>query len=371
MSVDTLTDPLAGLRSGAWLDRQTFPPMSWAVPGLIPEGFGLFTGAPKAGKSWAALDIALAVAAGDKALGRIVTGAPRPVLLLALEDGERRLQGRCRTLLGEGAPIPERLDFQTRATPAEVLGIVRAWLDRHGHTRPLVILDTLGKVMPPALPGEGAYQRDYRIGGTLKALVDAHPSACLLVVHHVRKLDSEDWIDSTSGTNGLNGAADWTANLARNRNESAGVLRITGRDVPEGEYAITNDSGRWMIDGADLAEASRVASDRKQSDNLGERSAEILQWVSAQPEPVTPKQVEDALGLPDARRYLSRLAEAGRLSKPKRGTYTPVPTVPVSQPDNSEEWDNGTVGTPCLGCGQPMSFAEPGQHTHPSCEVVA
>ena len=70
-----------------------FPPLRWAVPNLLPEGCALLVGAPKVGKSWAALDIALAVAGGGLALGalRVETG---PVLYLALEDGPRRLADR-------------------------------------------------------------------------------------------------------------------------------------------------------------------------------------------------------------------------------------------------------------------------------------
>ena len=45
-------DLLAGLHTGAWLDMQEFPPLAFAVPGIIPEGFTLLVGPPKAGKSW-------------------------------------------------------------------------------------------------------------------------------------------------------------------------------------------------------------------------------------------------------------------------------------------------------------------------------
>ena len=87
---------LATLRTGAWLDAQVFPPLSYAVPGLIPEGSVLLVGAPKIGKSWLVLTVALA-AGGGMALSIAVP--KRPVLYLALEDGNRRLQDRCRKLL--------------------------------------------------------------------------------------------------------------------------------------------------------------------------------------------------------------------------------------------------------------------------------
>jgi len=345
---------LANVRTGDELDRMDFPPLSWAVHGILPEGFGIFTGAPKTGKSWAAYGIALAVAGGKAALGKVATGHPRPVLMLALEDGEKRLQSRARHLLGEGVPIPANLHYLTFAHPGDVAATIDAWLDVYGDRDPLVVLDTLGKVMPPAMPGEGAYNRDYRIGSKLKALADAHPGTCLIVVHHTNKRTAgDDWMDSTSGTNGLNGAADFTVTLTRTRGSNAGTLKVTGRDVPESEYAVTSDDGRWTLDGNTLADAARAATQRQQTDNLGERSSEIVAFVTEQGRPVTPKEVESALDLPDARRYLARLVEGGRLARSGRGQYMSVPTNP-SVPTESlldPEWDDETDGTHMQGGG--------------------
>ena len=248
------------------------------------------------------------------------------MLLLALEDGDRRLQGRCRALL-QGQPIPELLNYVTTATAAEVLVIIEEWLEEHGDRAPLVVLDTLGRVMPPSLPGEGAYARDYRVGAKLKSLADAHPGTTLLVVHHIRKqgVGDGDWMDSTSGTNGLNGSADFTVNLHRPRNEDRGVIRVTGRDVPESEYAVTCAAGSWRIDGDTLADAAQAALNARAAEGLGGRSAEVVAYVIAQDEPVSPAQVADALDMPEARRYLARLVDAERLRKVGRVS------IPVSQ----------------------------------------
>ena len=43
-------DLLAGMVDGAWLDRTVFPPLDWAVEGILPEGLTILAGAPKAGK---------------------------------------------------------------------------------------------------------------------------------------------------------------------------------------------------------------------------------------------------------------------------------------------------------------------------------
>ncbi|MDT5050513.1 MAG: hypothetical protein QOG75_6425, partial [Mycobacterium sp.] len=100
---DERGDLLAEMFNGAWLDTQEFPPLEYAVPGIIPEGFGLLVSPPKAGKSWLVCGIGLACAAGGLALGRISVDK-RPVLYLALEDGQRRLQSRCRRIMHGPTP---------------------------------------------------------------------------------------------------------------------------------------------------------------------------------------------------------------------------------------------------------------------------
>jgi hypothetical protein len=168
----TPVDLLAGLRDGVWLDAQNFPPLAYAVPGVIPEGLALLVGPPKIGKSWLVLTVDLAAAAGGKAFG--ITIPKRPALYLALEDSDRRLQDRCRKLL-RGDPIPREFEYLTRVE-GPVIDTITAWLDQHHDVAPLVILDTLGKVMPPAAQGETSYGRDYRVGTTLKRIADQHPA---------------------------------------------------------------------------------------------------------------------------------------------------------------------------------------------------
>ena len=190
--------PLDGMVDGAWLDAQVFPPLEYAVPGIIPEGFGLLVAPPKKGKSWLVADIGLAVAAGGKALG-ILKVVKRPVLFLALEDGHRRLQSRFRRLLRDEA-IPPGIHVIVKARPDEAMAAIRGFLALHADARPLIILDTLGKVKPPKRSGEDSYLVDYAIGSTLKDAVDAVPGSTLLVVHHTRKAESADFVDGVSGT---------------------------------------------------------------------------------------------------------------------------------------------------------------------------
>jgi AAA domain/Transcriptional regulator, AbiEi antitoxin len=375
---------LVGLRNGAWLDAQVFPPLTYAVPGLIPEGSVLLVGPPKIGKSWLVLAAALAAASGGRALG--IKVERRPVLYLALEDGDRRLQDRCRRLLA--GPISEAFEYLTRVEHGRVLDTIAAWLEREHDAPPLVILDTLGKVMPQALPGESAYQRDYRVGTALAGLAAAHPGIAMLTNHHDRKANSNDFVDSVSGTHGLAGAADTILVLTRDRGETAALLQVTGRDVPEGEYALTfTDGAVWDLDGADLGEAAKHAREARATAGLGDRSAEVVRFAGQHPDGVTPAQVAKELGVEQnaARAYLSRLAEAGRLSKPRRGLYTPVASVasvasegagpPQGNTGNgsntpSGDADGWTIGdpAPCVSCGRPAGVRDPdGRPRHRPC----
>jgi hypothetical protein len=53
---------MVGGITAAELDDADIPELSWAVPWLLPEGFGILSAAPKVGKSWLVLSLGLAVA---------------------------------------------------------------------------------------------------------------------------------------------------------------------------------------------------------------------------------------------------------------------------------------------------------------------
>jgi len=77
----------------------------WNVEGILPEGLALLAGRPKVGKTWLALQIATAVAAGGLVLDRKANQGR--VLYLYLEGSERQAQGRLAAQRMGGGPIPE------------------------------------------------------------------------------------------------------------------------------------------------------------------------------------------------------------------------------------------------------------------------
>ena len=153
---------------------------------------------------------------------------------------------------------------------------------------------------------------------------------CITGLHHDRKAAAEDFVESVSGTNGLAGAADTIIVISRPRNETQGLLKVTGRDVVEAEYAVTTKDGNWLLMGDSLEDAASAAATIRATANLGDRSAEILRYVNKHPQGVRPGDVAKALGDIDAQKagtYLGRLHNSGKVRKLERGLYTPVESV--------------------------------------------
>lgn len=328
--VDVPSPLLAGLKSAADLDGMTFNPLVEHVPSLIVEGFGILAGAPKVGKSWLAVAIALACAQGGIALNGIRV-KPRHVLLLALEDGERRLQDRMRRLNSD-KPLPQCLTYLTKMQPGMVAATITAWLKLHRGEQnpPLIILDTLGKARPQRKPGEDPYIADYLLGTWIKNTVDSVPGAALVAVHHTRKMGAADWLETVAGTQGLTGSADYILVLTRKRKSDEGLLSVTARDFPENEYAMRVENGIWRIDGSDLHVAADRAETRRDDGRLGGRALEVQAFVNGRFE-TRAADVAKELGIAQdqAPVYLSRLAGKDRIRKLGRGIYGPVSYVPT------------------------------------------
>jgi AAA domain len=282
-----------------------FPDPKWAVEGLLPEGATILAAKPKQGKSWLALNIALAVAEGGIALGKIATEAG-DVLYLALEDVPRRLQGRLKMMLSEGQTGPSRLHFCTTWPRLEEGGTdyLSQWLENHPDAR-LIVIDTLARIRGASKRQEDLYARDYETIGMLKAVADEY-SVAILIIHHERKSEAEDPFDSVSGTLGLTGAADAVLVLKRKRGTSEGILHITGRDIEESDLALRFDPqyGLWQIHG----DAATVLQSRE--------SQSIIDLLT-RTGPQRPVEIAALLKekQPTIRSRLMRMADAGLVKK--------------------------------------------------------
>lgn len=331
--------------SAKWLMEQSFPPVEYVVPGLIPEGLSLLAAPPKIGKSWMVLGLGVACASGGVALGSLSV-QKRPVLYLALEDGFRRLQTRLAALGVDEAP--EILHLKATIQPRATLATINEFMDLYGEDRPLVVLDTLGRAMPPVVANEPTYQRDYRITAALKGSCDVHPGSSLIVVHHTRKADSADFLDAVSGTQGIAGAADTVMVLRRAREERSAVLSVTSRDAREGSYALNlREPGRWVLDGASVEDAANAAQASAATAGVAQEMARLIIAVNQHPDGVSPKDLAAVLQMSPAtvRIYLRRASERGRIANPRRGVYGPVTPATSVTSDPSTQPGSDTCNT--------------------------
>ncbi len=309
--------PTPFIITAAALMRKEFPEPRWAVSGLFPEGLTLVVGKPKLGKSWLALNAAIAVACGGYALGRVDVDAGE-VLYLALEDTERRLQERLAVLLDTEAPDSLHIATEWPTLADGAVEHLNAWLSSHPATR-LVVIDTFQRLRGPVSGNQNAYASDYTAAGELKRVADRHGIA-VVVVHHTRKAAADDPLDTVSGTNGLAGAADTIGVMQREIGRSDATLYLRGRDVPEAEHALGFDAATcsWTLlgDAADY----RVSEERR----------EIITQLRDAPDPMSPKAIADALGKKAGavRFLLHKMAKAGEIAG-VGGAYT-LPIVPAN-----------------------------------------
>ena len=265
------------------LYAKEIPPLRWTVHDLLPEGVYLLVGAPKIGKSFMALDLCLAVAAGAPVLGEF-EAEQGEVLYLALEDGERRLKDRMEKLY-DGVP-PQDLFFQIKFSQLDQGGLTKlsGWLKEHPKAR-LLVIDTFAKVKPKQKSASYDYYQDYASGEGLVKLARDHRVAILLV-HHTRKMPAEDPIDEISGTLGLAGVVDGAWILKRKRTSDRGTLFITGRDMVEQELRLKWDSEtfKWTALGESQS-GPKMSSER----------IAIITCLMIATEPLTPKEIADQL----------------------------------------------------------------------------
>jgi predicted ATP-dependent serine protease len=181
-------------------------PVTPVVQGILYVGVTLFAGKPKIGKSWMMFALALAVTIGSTFLGN-TTVQQGEVLYLALEDNHRRLQRRIKKLLSD-REAPAGLHFAFDWPRLDEGGLEE--LDTLLGERPginLVIVDTLARLKPAGSKKRTQYEEDRDSVDALVTLADKH-SVVIVLVHHLREMESDDPLDMIHGSAGLTGGVD-------------------------------------------------------------------------------------------------------------------------------------------------------------------
>lgn len=223
--------------------QATFPPITWVVDGLLPEGLAFLAGRPKRGKSWLALQIAVDVVSSGTSLGLTAGGR---VLYFALEDSPRRIQARLRQTRG---PESDDLLVLNELPVLDQGGVARVTALMDEYQPVLVVIDTLARVMGRRRdPDSTADMTD--LLAPLQALALERHAAILLIDHHRKPGDNpSDMIDDITGSSAKVAVADAILGLYRKSGEQDAVLKLTGRDVEEREISLRWDALRfhWCV----------------------------------------------------------------------------------------------------------------------------
>lgn len=288
----------------------SFAPIRWTVEGYVPEGLSILAGRQKLGKTWLALDWAIAVACGGAAMGSIFC-QQGDVLYIDLENGYRRIQGRINMLFPseQNRPDLSRLEWVNEA-PDLNRGFIPA-LDDWRTSVPdprLVVVDVLQRVKPIGKARQTSYESDYDAMSALQRWATEHRVA-LVCLHHTRKGGADDPLEALSGSNGLSACADTT--LLLDRDGSGITLYVRGRDVEEKESALGFNSGTWTLAGE--AAAVRRSSER----------GNILVTLEQAAGPMSPTELADVTGMRsgNVRKLLFTMHKAGEVQKTGRGRY--------------------------------------------------
>jgi hypothetical protein len=233
---------LPGLKTidSATILSTEYPPIDWVVPDYLAPGLTFLVGKPKVGKSWLALQLALAVLTGGKMFDKDIT--PGRVLILALEDNERRLNDRMRK---QGWQVmPGGVDFMMSDTFREQITALNAgggkrllrFIEKSKYR--LVIVDTFSRAIQGDQLDAGEMTEAI---GPLQQYALAKGVALVIVDHMPKNSISSNPIDHVYGSVGKAGVTDLLWGLYKEQGKAGAKLAITGRDVAEAELKLTFD----------------------------------------------------------------------------------------------------------------------------------
>lgn len=225
---------------GAVLER---PPV--IIDNLVPAGLTVLAGAPKRGKSWMALKMALCISSGQPFLG--MSTRKGAVLYLDLESKDYRVQDRLNRLIV--GPAPQELYFAHKSERLDggLMEQLHSWIACVQNPA-MIIIDTLGRVKSGSRKGENAYESDTRIFGELQSFA-LENRLSVVVVHHLKKDtgSNEDYFERISGSMGLTGVCDAVMVLAGKRGEETSTLRTSSRDYEAQDFVIRFCGGAWEL----------------------------------------------------------------------------------------------------------------------------
>jgi len=224
-------------------------PINWAIENILPEGMTILAALPKIGKSWLALQIAIAVENALEVLGfKVKKGR---ALYCAYEDNRRRLKGRFKKIgVKPGDKRPDFI-FKSCSLTEGLEEQIETWIKETPDAQ-LVVIDTYYHALPTSL--KRSFKERYEIDS--KNLAKIHRIAldyniAIIIVHHTTKGKHDDTFNEISGSVAMQSIADtlWVISSDRKAGKDS-IFNITGRDIEQQYFQIGQDVNcKWLNKG--------------------------------------------------------------------------------------------------------------------------
>ncbi len=326
------------------------PAQQWLVEALWSEqGVGIVGGEPKCGKSFLALDLAVAVAAGVPCLRRYRPGGRGAVLLFAAEDAGHIVRARLEGIAGAAGTAFEELDIAVIDAPTLRLDH-RADRQRLLHTvervKPrLLVLDPLVRLHGV---DENAAGEIGPILGFLREIQRRFDTAVVLV-HHARKGGAARPGQALRGSSELHAWGD--SNLYLRRRRERILLTAEHRAAP----GLADIAIELTDHGQGLALRLGQAADEESVPARQTPEQRVLEILAEAGTPLSQRQIREraatrATTVVAALRTLSR---EGRVEHAAQGGYRLAGDAHrkafpkrVSRPNPRPAWETETGNTP-------------------------
>lgn len=300
------------------------PPQVYQHPQIMAlSGVTVLAGRPKMGKSYLALNLALAITKGGMFLSHFPMQYEGDVLYLALEDNESRMYGRICALLGEDEEPPPNLwlDYYAPTLDEGVLTQeIEEWIQLPEVKQPrLIVIDIFRMVQSSRGRKDDIYELEYSDMTQLTKLARTY-NVHILIVTHLNKSYSavEDMADAVMSSTAITGGASgiWVLS-GRGEERCDAELHISGKDIPRWSCGLQQIRLDGHMDWKALGDINSVL----QGDVKIEILTTLFKWDGRAP---TQTELRDALSSRIDRGNFARLLKkmrADALIKVERNRY--------------------------------------------------
>jgi len=212
------------------------------IQGLLPrQGLVILAGRPKVGKSFLALDAALAVAGIRPFLGVYTCHDPGSVLYLALDMNLNSYIDRFDRMIGAAYADNDQLYVQDqipKLASGRFTERAEHWIHNVQSPR-LIVIDMMTNLLSQHAKEVNPYLADYEDMRKLDELCTDQGLAILALTHEGKaKSGIEDISRAIIGTTGIAAVASGIWLISATDNQGGAKLATTGRDLPEQEMTV-------------------------------------------------------------------------------------------------------------------------------------